>query len=114
MPIDKFAQEFLNQGGGPIEKHKGAVSDGEMRQARFQAARSKEWVERSARFTEEILNWFNARSLELDLDPEQRIFAVCLATINLRQHFPADKGGKEFFDEVSHKAWEYYAANTQG
>jgi len=66
----------------------------------------------AAAFTEEIIRWLNQEWNDREFTPEQRIFSVALATINFRNHFPDDKGGKEFFDKVSKTAWEYFAANS--
>lgn len=65
----------------------------------------------AAGFTEEIIEFLNRRFLELDFNPEQRIFSVALATVNLRQHFPTELGGKETFDTVAKTAWEYFDKN---
>jgi len=66
----------------------------------------------AAAFTEEIIRWLNQEWNDREFTPEQRIFSVALATINFRNHFPVDKGGKEFFDKISKTAWEYFAANS--
>lgn len=63
----------------------------------------------AAAFCEELIAWLNEQFLAREFTAEQRIFAVSLATINLRQHFPEDKGGKEYFDRISKTAWEYFA-----
>lgn len=66
-------------------------------------------VQAAAKFCEEIIAWLNEEWNERGFTPEQRIFSIALATVNLRQHFPENRGGKEFFDSVSKKAWTYYA-----
>lgn len=43
--------------------------------------------------------------------PEQCVFALALATINLRELMPEDFGGKAMFDKVAHEAHKYYEAN---
>lgn len=65
----------------------------------------------AAGFTEAIIAWLNKEWNEQEFTPEQRIFSIALATINLRQHFPADKGGTQFFDTVCREAQIYFAAN---
>lgn len=65
----------------------------------------------AAGFTEEIVAFLNNAWNERDFTPEQRIFSISLATINLRQHFPETLGGKETFDRVSKEAWEYFDKN---
>lgn len=68
-------------------------------------------VMEAAGFTEEIIAFLNNTWNERDFTPEQRIFSISLATINLRQHFPDALGGKETFDRVSKEAWEYFDKN---
>jgi hypothetical protein len=109
MSLDKSAKEFL--GTGSIATHTGQAKDVDKTQERLAKAAAEEALRVAAEFTEEIIVWLNRRALERNLDPEQRIFAVSLATINLRQNFPESKGGKEFFDKVSNSAWAYYDAN---
>jgi hypothetical protein len=65
----------------------------------------------AAGFTEEIIAFLNTSWNERDFTPEQRIFSISLATINLRQHFPDALGGKDTFDRVSKEAWEYFDKN---
>lgn len=62
----------------------------------------------AAAFCEELIAWLNAEWNARGFTPEQRIFSVALATINLRQHFPEERGGKDVFDRVSKAAWEYF------
>jgi hypothetical protein len=111
MSLDKAAEDFL--GTKTPKQMSGQTTDAGDRQKKLAAATAAEGLQRAAVFTEEIINWLNKRALELDLDPEQRIFAVALATINLRQNFPAERGGKDFFDKVSRSAWEYYDVNSK-
>jgi hypothetical protein len=68
-------------------------------------------IAEAAGFTEEIIAFLNEKWLERDFTPEQRIFSVALATVNLRQHFPDHLGGKETFDAVAKTAWEYFDKN---
>jgi hypothetical protein len=65
----------------------------------------------AAGFTEEIIAFLNTSWNEREFTPEQRIFSISLATINLRQHFPDTLGGKDTFDRVSKEAWEYFDKN---
>jgi len=65
-------------------------------------------TDEAATFCEELIAWLNAEWNARGFTPEQRIFSVALATINLRQHFPEERGGKEVFDRVSKAAWEYF------
>jgi hypothetical protein len=68
----------------------------------------------AAAFCEEIIAWLNAEWNAREFSPEQRIFSIALATVNLRQHFPAERGGKVLFDNVAHEAWKYYDQAQQG
>jgi isopentenyl diphosphate isomerase/L-lactate dehydrogenase-like FMN-dependent dehydrogenase len=62
----------------------------------------------AAQFCEDTIEWMRNEVAVRGLTPEQLFFAVSLVTINLRNHFPQEKGGKELFDSVSKKAWEYF------
>jgi hypothetical protein len=66
----------------------------------------------AAAFCEELIAWLNAEWIARSFTPEQRIFSMSLATINLRQHFPEERGGKDLFDRVSKAAWEYFREAT--
>jgi hypothetical protein len=68
----------------------------------------------AAAFCEEVIAWLNAEWNARGFSPEQRIFSVALATINLRQHFPEERGGKDVFDRVSKAAWSYFQHATDG
>jgi hypothetical protein len=65
----------------------------------------------AAGFTEEIIAFLNKEWNTREFTPEQRIFSVALATVNLRQHYPAELGGKDTFDGVAKSAWEYFDRN---
>lgn len=65
----------------------------------------------AAAFTEKTIAWLNDEWNAREFTAEQRIFSVALATINLRQHFPGDRGGKEYFDRVANAAWDYFNTN---
>jgi hypothetical protein len=65
----------------------------------------------AAGFTEEIIAFLNKEWNEREFTAEQRIFSVALATVNLRQHYPANLGGKETFDAVAKTAWDYFDKN---
>jgi hypothetical protein len=65
----------------------------------------------AAAFTEEILKWLNDRFNERGFSAGQRVFSVALATVNLREGLPEDKGGKALFDQVAYEARVYYDKN---
>lgn len=71
-------------------------------------------VAEAAGFTEEIIKWLNQEWNDREFTLEQRIFSIALATVNLRNHLPEEKGGKQKFDEVARAAWEYYNSNRNG
>lgn len=75
------------------------------------AAAAEADVQAAAGFTEEILAYLNEEWNDRGFTPEQRIFSIALATVNLRQHFPENLGGKTTFDDVAKKAWEYFDKN---
>lgn len=62
----------------------------------------------AAGFAEEIIEMLNNAWNERQFTPEQRIFSIALATVNFRQHYPEDKGGKDEFDRVAHEAHKYF------
>lgn len=108
------AQDILDQAR---ESFKGqSMSPEQLAKARAKMVEqaSEDHLAEAAAFTEEIIRWLNEEWNAREFTPEQRIFSVSLATINFRQHYPEDKGGKEKFDEVSKSAWKYYADNANG
>jgi len=90
------------------------MSSGKLDKAKADIAKksSEEHQLEAAAFTEEIIKWINDQWNDREFTPEQRIFSISLSTINFRNHFPEERGGKEFFDKVSKTAWEYFAANS--
>lgn len=67
----------------------------------------------AATFTEEIVAYLNEVWKVRDFTPEQRIFSIALATINLRETVPetfpdGTSGGTEMFDRVCAAARAYY------
>ena len=77
-------------------------------QSRMVESAEKHDVEEAAGFCEEIIGWLNDSWNAREFTLEQRIFSIALATVNLREHFPDDKGGKELFDRVCSTAKEFY------
>lgn len=72
--------------------------------------------EAAAAFTEEIIGYLNMVWNERNFTPEQRIFSIALATINLREQVPdvfpdGTPGTREMFDRVCNEARVYYDAN---
>lgn len=65
----------------------------------------------AAAFAEDTLKWLQREWGERGFSPEQGIFALALATINVREGVPAEHGGKEKFDDVAEEARKYYDAN---
>ena len=70
-------------------------------------------ISTAASFTEEIVRYLNQVCNDRDFTPEQRVFSVALATINLRESIPekfldGTMGGKGMFDRVCAAAREYY------
>lgn len=111
MSFDETARRFL--GTSTPTEHAGQQADLEKRQQRLAGQASKDAEIKAATFTEEILRWLQARQRDLELTPEQLIFAVSLATINMRENVPPERGGKEFFNEWAYRAREYYDANSK-
>lgn len=65
-------------------------------------------MQEAAAGAEDIIAYLNDYWNEREFTPEQRIFSVALATVNLRQNFPKEKGGTDEFDRVAHEAWKYW------
>lgn len=65
----------------------------------------------AAAHAEDILRWLRNAWEARGFTPEQCVFAVALATINLRESLPEKLGGKELFDRVAAEAKRYYDAN---
>ena len=65
------------------------------------------WTTEAGAHTESLLKYENQRARELNLTPEQRYWAVSLALINMREHFPAgtaaadtlQQGASDYFDK---------------
>lgn len=65
----------------------------------------------AAQLCEDTVAWLKDTVQDRGLTPEQMFFAIALVTINIRNHFPTDKGGKELFDATAKRAWEYFERN---
>lgn len=65
----------------------------------------------AAAHAEDVIGWLQQEWASRGFSPEQCVFAIALATINLREHMPEKYGGKEMFDRVAHEAKKYYDAN---
>lgn len=105
------AAEILKKATKQVEGQQMSAENREKAAAAIAARAAEDDVQEAAAFTEEIIKLFNNEANDRDLTPEQRIFAISLATINLRQHFPDSLGGKEKFDAVAKTAWEYFDKN---
>jgi hypothetical protein len=105
------ADKILEKRSGKVEGQ--VMSDENRKKASdaIAAAAAEADVQAAAGFTEEILKFLNEKWNEQEFTPEQRIFSIALATVNLRQHFPENLGGKETFDAVAKTAWEYFDKN---
>jgi hypothetical protein len=66
----------------------------------------------AAGFAETILEILRAEWADRGFTREQAVFAVALATVNLRETFPEENGGKAAFDEIAAQATAYYRSNT--
>ena len=70
-------------------------------------------IQGAATFTEEIIAYLNLVWNDRNFTPEQRVFSIALATINLREQVPdvfpdGTPGGREMFDRVCNAARVYY------
>lgn len=81
-------------------------------QSAIATAAAENDITEAAAFCEEIIKFLNAEWNAREFTVEQRVFSIALATVNLRQHLPEERGGKELFDAVSKTAWEYFKKNS--
>jgi hypothetical protein len=111
------AEELLQAVKQHGTRHDGqAMSDANRAQAaeRVAAQADQDHVREAATFCEEVIGWLNEQWNAREFTAEQRIFSLALVTINMRQTFPPERGGKELFDRVSHEAWRYYEKASRG
>ncbi len=80
-------------------------------QAAMMEETAKHDTNEAAQLCEDAIAWLKGEVTERALSPEQLFFAISLVTINIRNHFPTEKGGKELFDACSKRAWDYYERN---
>lgn len=91
------------------------MSEESMKKAQERLANAaNDHQQEAAKAAEEIIDHLNRYWNEREFTPEQRIFSIALATVNLRQHFPADKGGKDEFDRVAYEANKYWHEASGG
>lgn len=81
-------------------------------QERIAASAEANDASEAATFCEEIVAYLNDGWNAREFTPEQRIFSIALACVNLREHFPVEKGGKEFFDRICSTAKDYWLNQT--
>ncbi len=110
------ADQLMAQATGKVEGQK--MSPERLEQARKQqlAQATTLDTQASAEFTEEIITYLNEMWNARNFTPEQRIFSIALATVNLREQVPPEfpdgtPGGKDMFDRVCRAAREYYDKN---
>lgn len=104
------ADELLKQVKETGVKHDGQQVSPEHLQAQVERATQASQLEAAA-FAEEIIKWLNDEFIARGFDVNQRVFSVALATINLRENLPADKGGKAAFDSIAYSARVYFDEN---
>lgn len=66
----------------------------------------------AAGFTEDLVKFLAGEFVQRGFTPEQGVFSVVLALVNLRETFPEKNGGKQTFDRVYKDAVEYYRKNA--
>lgn len=106
------AQDIISQAKDSFNGQKMSPEQLEKARQKIAEQSSGDHMQEAAAFTEEMIKWLNDEWNAREFTPEQRVFSLSLATINFRQHFPEDKGGKEKFDTVSKTAWQYYRDNS--
>lgn len=105
------ADKILEKRSGKLAGQSMSDDNRNKASAAIAAAAAEDDTQAAAGFTEEILAYLNEKWNERGFTPEQRVFSIALATVNLRQHFPDSMGGKATFDIVAKTAWEYYDKN---
>lgn len=89
-----------------------AMSQGNVDKAtRKIEAAANDHTNEAAANTEEILKLLTQMWAEKAFTPEQSVFALALATINVRETYPDKFGGKDAFDKLAYEARKYYDAN---
>lgn len=95
--------------GGWVEvegdAHKGSMAD----QEKQAAAREAQFHTDAGGLTERLTRFAQVYATENGLQKEHVVFATALTTINMRESYP---DGKERFDEIAARAWDYYEKNA--
>ena len=125
--LDSFEAKFL--GVTPGKEASVAVQDGwkapKEHLDKYAEQRKEEFINRAGAFTVDLLGFFKEQKVKRDLDDKECIFAVALATIQLRELYGSPQGVKEgqgfnakkreellaLFDSVCECAQEYYDEN---
>lgn len=97
---EKFA-ENVSKSAANLEKSRRIIEAGAMTEHALEAAQH----------AEDIVAWVTREWGERGFSPEQCVFAIALATINMREQLPEKYGGKEMFDRVAAEAKRYYDAS---
>jgi hypothetical protein len=97
---EKFA-EGVSKTPENIDKARRIISAGAMNDHSLEAAAH----------AESIIRFLQAEWGERGFTPEQCVFSLALATINLREGVPEKYGGKDMFDRIAFEARKYYDAN---
>lgn len=100
-PHEKFAAD--------VSKSKEAIEASERRIAERAAAETDETA--GAADAETIIAYLESMWAMKEMTPQQRIFSLCLVTINYREGVPASFGGKDMFDRCAAEARAYYDTN---
>jgi hypothetical protein len=97
---EKFA-EGVSKTPENLEKAQRIISAGAMNDHSLEAAAH----------AEDVIRFLQAEWGERGFTPEQCVFSIALATINLREGVPEKYGGKDMFDRIAAEARKYYDAN---
>lgn len=77
----------------------------ERAQKTLDATAAAEHTKEAASLAEEIITWLTSSWAERGFTHPQAVFSIALATINLRETYPA---GKDEFDAIASQARAYY------
>lgn len=126
--LDSLSKAFLTQKSGSTDVEYVAVQKGQQLKPeaiqRYEDTRKREFIQRSGKFTEDLVAFIVQQRRTRELSDTEAIFGIALANINLRDSFGMAQNGEKppteqeqqqllnQFDAICFAAQEYYDANT--
>lgn len=126
--LDSLSKAFLASDPASKDVEYVAVQKGQQLKPehlqRYEDEKKKEFIQRSGRFTEDLVAFIVQQRRARELSDTEAIFGIALANINLRDSFGMPQEGEKTpteqertrlfdqFDAICFAAQEYYDANT--